>query len=108
MDYVALLSFRPNVSAAERDAGLARRAQWEYPGSIKVLAEYWPMAPAPAVVSIFSTDDPEAVMELMFEWNDIFDIVIHPALSAEDGLRLGQQVFARLPRMQHAAAPASG
>jgi hypothetical protein len=29
MDYVALLSFRPSVSAADRDAALMRRAGWQ-------------------------------------------------------------------------------
>jgi len=100
MDYVAFLTFRPSVSSADRDAGLARRAAWQYPAGITPIAEYWPMAASVQVVTIFSADDFAAVMELTLQWNDIFDIAVHPAVSAAEGLRIGQEVFARLPRLQ--------
>jgi hypothetical protein len=47
-----------------------------------------------------SADSFDKVLELLFEWNDVFDIDIHPAVSAEEGLRIGPEVFGRLPRMQ--------
>ena len=100
MDYVAFLSLRKPVPAAERDAGLMRRASWQYPKGIRVIAEYWPASSATQVISIFSADDYAPVMELVSEWNDIFDIDVHPAISAEDGLKIGADVFGRLPRMQ--------
>ena len=40
-------------------------------------------------------------MEVEFEWNDVFDVTVIPAISAEEGLRIGPEVFGRLPRMQH-------
>jgi hypothetical protein len=52
------------------------------------------------LVTIFSADSFDKVMEILFEWNDVFDIDIHPAVSAEEGLRIGPEVFGRLPRMQ--------
>ena len=52
------------------------------------------------VVSIFSTDDVAAIMEFEFEWSDVFDIDVSPALSAEDGLRIGADVFGRLSRLK--------
>jgi Domain of unknown function (DUF3303) len=100
MDYVARLSFRPTVSGAERDAALVRRTSWEYPAGIKVIAEYWPMAADVQVVAIFSSDDVAAIWELEAEWNDVFDIDISPAVSADDGLRIGPDVFGRLQRLQ--------
>jgi hypothetical protein len=100
MDYVALLSFRSSVTGAERDAALVRRAGWEYPKGISVTAEYWPMSSDVQVVSIFSTDDAAAIMEFEFEWSDVFDIDVSPAVSAEDGLRIGPDVFGRLKRLQ--------
>jgi Domain of unknown function (DUF3303) len=100
MDYVALMRFRSAISGAERDAALMRRAAWQYPEGIRPIAEYWPTASAVQVVSIFSADSFGQVMELLFEWNDVFDIDVHPAVSAEDGLRIGPEVFGRLPRMQ--------
>lgn len=102
MDYVALLRFRSSTTAADRDAALMRRASWNYPPSLKPIAEYWPFASAATVVTIFSTDDPSSLMELELEWGDVFDIDIHPAVSADDGLRIGPDVIGRLLRLQAA------
>ncbi|HEX5190411.1 MAG TPA: DUF3303 family protein [Streptosporangiaceae bacterium] len=100
MDFVALLSFRPSVQAAERDAALARRAAWKYPPGVQVIGEYWPASASVQVISIFSTDSFEALLELELEWNDVFEIAIYPAVEAEEGLRMGPDVFARLSRTQ--------
>ena len=100
MEFVALLKFRPSVPAAERDAALMRRAAWQYPDGLKVISEYWPMSGEYQVVSVFSAETIEPLMELDFEWNDVFDISVSPALSAEEGLRVGPEVFGRLQRMQ--------
>jgi Protein of unknown function (DUF3303) len=99
MDYVARLTFRSSVSGADRDAALMRRTAWEYPAGVKVIAEYWPMAADLQVVSIFSADDVGAIWEVEAEWNDVFDIDISPAVSAEDGLRIGPDVYGRLRRL---------
>ena len=100
MDFVAFLTFRSSVSAAERDAALARRAGWQYPDGITLIAEYWPLAASVQVVSIFSAADFAAAFELTLQWNDVFDITVHPAVSAGDGLRIGQEIYGRLPRLQ--------
>jgi hypothetical protein len=100
MDYVALLTFRPSVDAATRDAALMRRAAFTYPHGIEVIAEYWPISADPNVVSVISTEDKAAMMQLYFEWSDVFDITILPAVSAADGLKIGPDVFGRLQRLQ--------
>jgi hypothetical protein len=100
MDYVALLRFRASVPAAERDGALMRRAAWKYPDGVRVIAEYWPTAAAVTVVTIFSADSFDSLMELELEWGDVFDIDIHPAVSADEGLRIGPEVFGRLARTQ--------
>jgi hypothetical protein len=100
VDYVALLRFRASVPAAERDGALMRRAAWKYPDGIRVIAEYWPISSAVTVVTIFSTDSPDTLLELELEWGDVFDIDVYPAVSAEDGLRIGPEVFGRLARVQ--------
>jgi hypothetical protein len=102
MDYVALLSFRDSVPAAERDAALMRRASWQYPAGITPIAEYWPAGANIQVVTIFSADDFGSIMELQLEWGDVFAIDIHPAVSAEAGLQVGAEVIGRLPRLQQA------
>jgi hypothetical protein len=100
MDYVARLTFRSSVSGAERDAALMRRTAWTYPSGVNVIAEYWPMAADLQVVAIFSSDDVAAIWALEAEWSDVFDIDISPAVSADDGLRIGPDVFGRLQRLQ--------
>jgi hypothetical protein len=100
MDYVALLKFRSSAGAAERDAALARRAGWSYPEGLRLIAEYWPMGASVQVVSIFSADDHARVLELVFEWNDVFDVEVYPAVSAENGLKVGPEIFGRLNRLR--------
>ena len=97
---MAVLNFRPSASAADRDAALGRRAAWQPPSGVEVIAEYWPMAERPAVVSIFSTDSIASIMELTLEWADVFEIEVFPVVTAEEGLRIGQEVFGRLRRLQ--------
>ena len=99
MDYVAFLKFRPSISAAERDAALVRRASWQYPAGLQVIAEFWPSAADIQVVSIFSANEYGPVMELLLEWGDVFEIAVHPAVSAEDGLKIGADVAGKVPRM---------
>jgi hypothetical protein len=100
MDYVAHLTFRQSITPAERDAALMRRAGWQYPAGIRVIAEYWPMADDIQVIAIFSADEIAPIFELVSEWDDVFDIDVSPAVSAEEGLRIGPEVFGRLQRLR--------
>lgn len=100
MDFIGFLRNRPSISAEQRDNALSRRASWQYPEGITVIAEYWPMSAEYQVVTIFSAATFAPVLELVFEWNDVFDLSIFPAVSAEEGLKIGPDVFARLPRLQ--------
>ena len=100
MEYVGLLRFRPSVPAAERDAALMRRASWKYPDGITLISEYWPVSGDYQVVTTFAADSIASIMEVEFEWNDVFDISVFPAVSADEGLRIGPEVFGRLQRMQ--------
>jgi hypothetical protein len=102
MEFIGLLRFRSSVPAAERDAALMRRAAWQYPDGVKVIAEYWPVWGEYQVVTVFAAETYAPIMEIEFEWNDVFDVTVVPAVSAEEGLRIGPEVFARLPRMQQA------
>jgi len=102
MEFVALLRFRPSVPAAERDAALMRRAGWQFPDGVKVIAEYWPLSGEYQVVTVFSAETVAPIMEIEFEWDDVFDMTVTPAVSADEGLRIGPEVFGRIPRMQQA------
>ena len=102
MEFVALLRFRPSVPAAERDAALMRRAGWQFPDGLKVIAEYWPLSGEYQVVTVFSAETIAPIMEVEFEWDDVYDMTVTPAVSAEEGLRIGPEVIGRIPRMQQA------
>ena len=78
----------------------ARGAGGSAPPGVTPIAEYWTSVADLQVVSIFSADDYPPIMELLYEWNDVFDITVYPAVSAERGLTVGPEVFARLPRLQ--------
>jgi hypothetical protein len=100
VDYVATLTFRSSVSASDRDGALMRRAAWQYPDGIRLIAEYWPVAAQMQVVSIFAADDFAPVMQMELEWNDVFDISVYPAISVDEGLKVGAEVFGQLTRLQ--------
>ena len=95
MLFVMVLKWQPGLTREQRDGALMRRAQWQYPQGVKVHGEYWPASDSVAVVSIFETDDQAALLEIGFTWGDVFQIEVSPALTAEDGLKLGPEVMAR-------------
>ena len=95
MDYVMLLRWKQGLTREQRDGALMNRAGWKYPAGAEVVAEYWPAAEDPAVVSIFRTDDYGVMMEIAFTWGELFDITILPAISAEEGLKIGPDVMGR-------------
>ena len=47
------------------------------------------------MVVIAEADDFAPLMELNMTWADVFEITTHPAVSAEEGLKIGPEVMAR-------------
>jgi hypothetical protein len=95
MDYVMLLRWKQGLTRDQRDAALVHRAGWQYPDGVELIAEYWPAAEDPAVVSIFGVDDFAALMDIQFTWGDTFDVTVLPAISADAGLEVGPDVMGR-------------
>jgi Protein of unknown function (DUF3303) len=95
MLFVMTLKWQPGLTREQRDGTLMRRAQWNYPDGVKLHGEYWPTSENLAVVSVFETDDQAALLEIGFTWGDAFQIEVTPAVSAEDGLRIGPEVLGR-------------
>lgn len=95
MHYVVMLKWQPGLTREQRDGALMRRAQWEFPENLKVIGEYWPVGDDPAVVTIVETDDVAAFMELEFTWSDVFQFTVTPAVTAEEGLKLGPDLLAK-------------
>ena len=89
MLFVALLK----ATASTTNERIARRAQWQYPEGIRPVAEYWLQTADPTVIAIFETDSVAPIMATLAEWGDVFDISVVPAVTAEEGLQLAQQMM---------------
>ena len=95
MQYVILLDWRDDATSEERDGALVRRTSWSYPAGLNVIAESWTAGASPAVVVIADADDFAPLMELNMTWSDVFEVTTLPAVSAEEGLKIGPEVMAR-------------
>ena len=89
------LKWQPGLTREQRDGALMRRAQWRYPQGVTLHGEYWPASENVNVLSIFETGDQAALLGIALTWSDVFQIEVSPAVTAEDGLRLGPEVLAR-------------
>lgn len=73
---------------------IARRLEYHYPDNVHVVGEYW-LTGKTSVITIFEADSPAAGMEMVTAWDDLFDISIYPAVTAEEGLKLAKEMFAK-------------
>ena len=89
MLFVSLLKVRSGT-LKER---IARRAQWQYPEGMRMVAEYWLQTPDPNCISIAEADSIAPIMAALAEWDDVFDITVIPAITAEEGLELAKQMM---------------
>ncbi len=81
------------VRAGTTKERIARRAQWQYPEGMRVIAEYWLQTTDPAAITISEADSIAPIMAAVAAWDDVFDITVVPAVTAEEGLRLAQQMM---------------
>lgn len=66
---------------------VARRAQWEYASEgMKPVAEYWLQTDDPSLISVVEADDPASFTEFRSRWDDILDVKLFPAQTAEEVL----------------------
>jgi hypothetical protein len=98
MLYTMLLSWKPGLDRQQMDEALVRRSRWSYPEGTKVVGEYWLGTHSPAVVSVFEVSDFAPIMEMQMTWEDIFDIVVVPSTTPEEGLRIGGEILQRRSR----------
>jgi len=89
MLFVALL--KPKAGTPQER--IARRLKWQYPAGVRPIAEYWLQASDPDVVGVFEADSIAPIMAITVEWGDVFDITVVPAITAEEGLTLAQQMM---------------
>ncbi|UCH26004.1 MAG: DUF3303 family protein [Trueperaceae bacterium] len=89
MLFVTLLKSKPGSTATERSP---RRLEWEFPPGVEVIGEYWLQSPNPQVVLITETDSVAPMMAMTAAWDDHFEISVHPAVTAEEGLEILRQM----------------
>jgi hypothetical protein len=91
MLYVVLCKARPGT----RKERLARRLEWKPPEGATVVAEYWLLCDDPAVIDIVEADSLAPIMAGMQEWDDVFEMTVIPAVTAEAGIEAAQQAAAQ-------------
>lgn len=69
---------------------MTRRIDWNYPPAVKLIAEYWLQADDPSVITITEADDPVPMMAAVADWNDVFEMTVLPAMTAEQGMELAK------------------
>ena len=88
MLFVTLLKVRSGTTR-ER---VGRRIDWKYPDGMRVVAEYWLQTPDPNVIMVAEADSVGPIMAARVQWDDVFDITVVPAVTAEEGIQLAQQM----------------
>ncbi len=92
MLFAALFRERPD-SPVTLDNYLSRRMQGPKIGQapkesriegVELLGEYWVQATDPSVILILSAESDVPMLELLSEWDDIFDIVVLPTTKVAD------------------------
>jgi len=87
MLHIALCKVRNENTASTEKKRIERRAQWTPPAGLNVKAEYWLETVDPKVIMVVESDSPTAFMEAVAAWDDLFDITIVPAVTAEEGIQ---------------------
>lgn len=84
---------KPKAASSGKER-IARRVSWEYPAGMRVIAEYWPMSTEIAVIAVAEADNVPSIMTAIVDWDDVFDLTVLPAMTAEQGLELAGQMRA--------------
>lgn len=92
MLFNAVCTVHTHLTKEQRDATLARRAEWQYPAGVKVHSEVWRVT-APEVITTFECDSYEPIMAIQLAWSDAFQMNVSPVITAEDGLRTGAKLM---------------
>jgi hypothetical protein len=91
MLFVTLLKTRAGTSK-ER---IARRLEWQYPAGMQLVAEYWLQTPDPNVIVVAEADSIASMMAATSAWDDVHDITVIPAVTAEEGMAIARQAMAK-------------
>ena len=93
MLFTAFLKVREGSTNNQR---IVRRAQYSFPEGASPVTEYWLQTTDPSlphVVATFEADGVEPILSLLADWDDHFHITVVPTITAEDGLKLAEQMM---------------
>jgi len=82
---------KPKAASTGKER-IARRMSWEYPAGMQMVAEYWPMSTEVAVIAVAEADHVASIMQAIVDWDDVFDLSVVPAMTAEQGLEMAKQM----------------
>jgi hypothetical protein len=68
-----------------------RRLKWTHPEGYKVIGEYWLQTPNPRVIIVSEAEDIEPILSATSDWDDLFDMTIVPAVTAEQGMHIAKK-----------------
>jgi len=71
----------------------ARRIEWKYPEGMHLVAEYWLQTENPSVITVAEADSIVPIMAAIAAWDDLFEITVFPAITAEEGLEFAKQMM---------------
>ncbi len=81
------------VKAGTRQSRTARRLEWQYPDGARLVAEYWLQTDDPQVIAVFETDSPAPIFAALAAWDDVYEMTVIPAVTAEEGLQMARQMM---------------
>jgi len=91
--YVVLYSLKDHVDQTKIIELVARRATYEFPPGMKLVAEYWTPKQSPTVIAIYEADDMVSLMLNTTSWADAFEVDVFPVTEWEEGLERLQQAL---------------
>lgn len=89
MLFVTLARAKPGSTVRER---MARRLDWSFPEGARIVAEYWLQTEDPTVVMAVEADSMAPIMAAIAQWDDVLDIQVFPAVTAEEGMQLARRM----------------
>jgi hypothetical protein len=89
--FVALAKPRGTVTKRE---GTMRRFAYTYPEDITIIGEYWLTTDDPCVILVVKAESMAPLLAAVADWDDVFQITIVPAVTAEDGMRFATERLA--------------
>ena len=94
MLFNAVCTIHSHLTQEQRQAGMARRAEWQYPPGVKVHSEVW-RTTAPEVITTFECDTYEPIMATQLAWSDFFQMNVSPCVTPQEGLQLGAKIYSQ-------------